>query len=373
MRNFLLCVVLLVLGVVETSGNNMNGPYANRRIQFIAESLALEELPKSDTIMMVPSLGANKDVIFRFNKNNVLVHIGVSLFSDETKDMLERNICNFLERFFLELLIQGNKTDVCFKLNEYHIKMWINRRDYEKGNFSSFQEILNTMEMPVNFQLKHSNGRAFVSWTFGVNSLVLEFPLYRELIEGTDKKESDYELYNRLQGGSFIEIDCNGEEVNKKQLDDKGNGIYVRRGEKYRIKGLSSDSYYVKSGDNYQPLFHTDYPEYSLSNLFLTCEHGKGKVLQLAHRQYGHFTPEISIPLINFLEFLRKDFIVTCHTAYNPEGELETFAIFNHKTLDYIHMLRVRIKKEDLFGANPVLKGDFYTNIPQHYIKTLLK
>jgi hypothetical protein len=36
-------------------------------------------------------------------------------------------------------------------------------------------------------------------------------------------------------------------------------------------------------------------------------------------------------------------------------------------------MLRVRIRKEDLFGANPVLKGDFYTNIPQYYIKTLLK
>ena len=151
MRNFLLCVVLLLLGVLETSGNNMNGPYANRRIQFIAESLALEELPKSDTIMMVPSLGSNKDVIFRFNENNVLVHIGVSLFSDETKDMLERNICNFLERFFLELLIQGNKTDVCFKLNECHIKMWVNRRDFEKGNFempnkSSYQESLTKLK-----------------------------------------------------------------------------------------------------------------------------------------------------------------------------------------------------------------------------------
>ena len=38
-----------------------------------------------------------------------------------------------------------------------------------------------------------------------------------------------------------------------------------------------------------------------------------------------------------------------------------------------MHLLRVKTTANDIFSAKPVLKADFFTNIPQHYLKTLLK
>lgn len=380
MKGFLLLLTILIsfcvasLGFVYTSKGEVL--YANRKIKYLAEVLTLEQgilLPEKDTIMVIPSLNTSKAVAFLYNKNKELSHLGVSLFSFETKNMLDNKICNFLERFFLELLLEGDKEGICFKLKEYHANLWIDGQDYTKSNVWTLTDILNKMEMPVNFSMKHKDGRANAVWTFGTHKLLLDFPLYRELIEGTDKKESDYELYNQIQGAAFKKVVIEKENVDERLLTRKTNNVYVLFGEKYRIEELSSDKYYMKKNSEFLPVFHVDYPEYSLNNLFLTYAHGQNVTLKLTHRQYGHFTPEISIPLVNFLDFLREDFILTCHTGYNKKGQLETIVVMNHNTLDFIHLLRVHVSKEDLFKPDLVLQGDFYTNIPQHYIKTLLK
>ena len=380
MKGFFLLFVVFVsfgvasLGFVYTSRGE-DVLYANRKIKYLAEILSLEKgiLPERDTIMVVPSLKTNKALVFLYNKNKELSHLGVSLFSHETKNMLDNKICNFLERFFLELLLQGDKEGICFKLKEYHSNLWIDGQDYTKSNMWTLTHILNEMEMPVNFGIKHKDGRANAVWTFGTHKLLLDFPLYRELIEGMDKKESDYELYNQIQGAAFKKVVIEKENVDERLLTKKTNDIYVLAGEKYRINELSSDKYYIKKGNDYLPVFHSDYPEFSLNNLFLTYTNGDNVTLKLTHRQYGHFTPEISMPLINFLDFLHKDFTLTCHTGYDKKGKLETIVVMNHNTLDYIHLLRVHVSKDDLFKPNLVLLGDFYSNIPQHYIKTLLK
>lgn len=347
--------------------------YVSRKVQTLAEALPLSQLPVKDTILDIPMLVKNKSIIFQFNRRGELFHVGISLFTEETKDMLDRNICNFLERFFLELLLQGDKEGACLKLEEYHVQMWLDGRDYAKKNLWTLANFLQMMEMPVNFSMAHNEGFAQAKWTFGSHSLHLKFPLYRELITGTDKKESDEELYNQLQGISFVDVHVNNDNVREEDLIDKGMGIYIKPGETFHIKSLSSDSYYVKENELFVPLFDDAFPEYSMSNLFLTYTHGLGKTLQLTHRKYGRFTPEISMPLINFLEFFRKEFVLTCHTGYNKKGDLETIVVFNHMTLDYIHLLRVRSNKQQLFEPETILKGDFYSNIPQHYIKTLLK
>ena len=371
-------VILLVSSLFSILGMKAWNPdveqqYVSRKIQTLAEALPLSKLPVKDTIFEIPALIKNKSIIFQFNRRKELTHVGISLFTEETKEMLDRNICNFLERFFLELLLQGDKMGICFKLEEYHVQMWLDGQDYAKKNLWTLANFLQIMEMPVNFSMAHNEGFAQAKWTFGGHSLHLKFPLYRELITGTDKKESDEELYNQLQGIAFVDVHVENDKVIEQNLVNKGSGIYVKPGETFQIKSLSSDSYYVKENDLFVPLFDDAYPEYSMSNLFLTYTHGLGKTLQLTHRKYGRFTPEISIPLINFLDFFRKEFILTCNTKYNKKGELETIIVFSHKTLNYIHLMRVRANKQQLFEPETILKGDFYSNIPQHYIKTLFK
>lgn len=347
--------------------------FANRKLKQLADQLPISVFPDRDTIMEVPDVVRGKSLVFVQNEKQVISHIGVSLFSDETKLMLDRGICNFLERYFLELLLQKDKVGVQLKLDEYHVSLMINGQEFEKSSFRSVKEILQIMSMPVNFALRNMGKQAEAVWIFNDYHLHLQFPLYRELIDGTDKKESDEELYNLLQVAVFNSVDLVDERVTRKNLHPKTGDVYVRKGETFLIKPMSSDRYYVEENGVFVPLFRKQYPEYSMNNLFLTYRNGEGKTLQITHRKYGHFTPEISIPLLNFLACFKDDFLIACHTGYNKNGELETMVVFNHKTLNYIHLLRVHASKEQLFSAHPVLKADFYSNIPQHYINSLLK
>ena len=348
--------------------------YSSRKIKQLAEALPVTNLPNRDTMMVIPTLISNKAVAFNYNEKKELCHVGLSLFSHETKDLLDNNICNFLERFILELLLQNDKKGVCFKLEEYHVSLFINGKDYSLcRGLCPLKETMKAMEMPVNFGISHAGGRAKATWIFNNHTLMLDFPLYRELIEGTDKKESDDVLYNRLQGAAFKKIERKEETITPDLLEYIHDGIYVMRGEKFVIKHLSADRYYMKQGEVIVPVFHKEYPTYSLNNLFQMMSYDKDVSLLLTHRKYGHFTPEVSIPLLNFLDFFQKDFILTSHTSFKKNGELESILVFSHKTLGYIHILRVRTTEQELFSQNLVLKGDFYSNIPQHYVKTLLK
>ena len=210
--------------------------------------------------------------------------------------------------------------------------------------------------------------------SFENHTITLDFPLYRELIDGTDKKEADIELYQQLQQRVSRSYQLQEESVEESVLTRKEKDIYIRQGTVFMIPSLSSDRYYTRSNQNlFVPVFQYEYPVYSMNNLFLTYNHGRDKQLLLTHRQYGHFTPEISLPLLDFLAQFKDDFEPACHTALTAKGELETIVVFFHKTLNYIHLLKVHISPEDLFSSHPVLKADFYSNIPQHYINSLLR
>ena len=96
-------VILLVSSLFSILGMKAWNPdveqqYVSRKIQTLAETLPLSKLPVKDTIFEIPALIKNKSIIFQFNRRKELTHVGISLFTEETKEMLDRNICNFLER-----------------------------------------------------------------------------------------------------------------------------------------------------------------------------------------------------------------------------------------------------------------------------------
>lgn len=371
------CLWILLAGFLfcgSIAGNEINdSQFVSRKLKQLAEQLPISEIPSLDTIVACPQLIEGKSVVLLYNDKHQVCHLGLSLFSEATKQILDINICNFLERFFLELLLQKDAASVDRKLQEYNIVMYIDGQKIVANNAASFQRALRQMEMPVNFSLRQKGNQAEAVWRFSSHALSVTFPLYRELIDGMDKVESDDELFHQLQVAVLNDVSVTDEPVTGSGLVAEGNGLYVDKGEVFLIPALTANKYYVKKGKEYVPVFQKQYPEYSLNNLFLTYANGEGKTLQITHRKYGYFTPEISIPLLNFLMCFKKDFTTVCHTGMNKQGKLETVVVFNHKKLNYLHLLRVETDEKQLFAKSPVFKADFYSNIPQHSIKSLLQ
>ena len=374
MKRFLWILLVGFLFCGSISGNEIDdSQFVSRKLRQLAEQLPISEIPFSDTIVACPQLIEGKSVVLLYNDKHQVCHLGLSLFSEATKQILDVNICNFLERFFLELLLQKDAASVERKLQEYNIVMYVDGQKIVAKNAATFQRALKQMEMPVNFSLRQKGNQAEAVWKFSSHALSVTFPLYRELIDGMDKVESDDELFHQLQVAVLNHVSVTDEPVSGSGLVADGNGLYVDKGEVFLIPALTANKYYVKKGKEYVPVFQKQYPEYSLNNLFLTYANGEGKILQITHRKYGYFTPEISIPLLNFLMCFKKDFTTVCHTGMNKQGKLETVVVFNHKKLNYLHLLRVETDEKQLFAKSPVFKADFYSNIPQHSIKSLLQ
>ncbi len=374
MYKFLWMIWIGLLFYTPMSGNERDDiQFVSRKLRQIADQLPEGTLSPMDTIIEMPAIIEGKSIVMQYNDKGQICHLGISLFSEATKQILDVCLCNFLERFFLELLLQQDAASIDRKLQEYHVLMYVDGKKVVVKNAISFKQALKNMSMPVNFSMHQKGKQAEAVWLFPPHALSVTFPLYRELIDGMDKIESDDELFHQLQVAVLNDVQIKDEPINEKNLVAKGNDLYVEKGDIFLIPSLTADKYYIKKGKEYIPVFQKQYPEYSLNNLFLTYANGEGKTLQITHRKYGYFTPEISIPLLNFLAYFEKDFITTCHTGINKRGNLEAIVVFNHKNLNYIHLLKVETNEDQLFVKTPVLKADFYSNIPQHYIKSLLQ
>lgn len=346
--------------------------FVNRKLAQIAQYMPTMQWPGKDTIIPIKQFGADKWLIIRYNGKGEINHMGISLFSKETKQMLDESICDFLERIFLELALQPSSSDVKRKLTEYHVHLRYNGYAFGEPPFTSIAYMLSELRMPVNFTIRYENKQALASWTLdNETTLSMLFPTSKELIDGMDKKESDNQMYYRLtdaQRQVSISTDNN---VKENELEKQPDGSYLLKGSFFLIPSLNSDIYYTKKATGFAPIFSISTPEKSLSNLFQTRQNGIDKKLLITHRQYGYFTPEIELPLNNFLALFEKDFNIYSSTGKNKKGEWQTIVVIQHKILNYIHLLRAVTTNEALQENPLIMKADFFSNIPQHQIKNL--
>lgn len=342
---------------------------SQERISSLFQSLNLKKDIRGDTLLSFPSILNGKLVSFEFQNDKS--HIGISLFSKETKKMINEPVCNFIERLFLELCLKKNLAETKEYLNRNKIKIKLNGKEYGSGNFISIKKMIEDINQPSIFSLNNRDKTFHAHIEYGVfHSLDIEFPASRELIFGTDKKESDEEVNRLLLSSSHS--------YNKKQMNANSlssltkinDTVYLDKGVCFMIDSLRSDGYYQKVGGKYVPLFSKDYPLESVKNLF------SGKIdnkvqLSVRHRMYGNYTPDFTIRLNDLLGCFDKDFELYTGIHTLKDGRVQCVTIFHNTVYNYIHMLIVSIHREQLFVEPLVLNADFYSNIPQHYLKSL--
>lgn len=374
-RNLLIWLTafcLLALPDIRGAGGGAESRFANRKLGQLAELMPGMAWPGRDTIMSYRLLPDNKRLVVRYNHKGEVSHLGISLFSPETKAMLDASICDFLERIILELTLQESGDDVRRKLTEYHIRLRFDGYAFGENRFTSMRRALEELTMPVSFNIRYEGKDGLASWNLDKGrELSLLFPMSKELIDGMDKKESDSEMYDRLTRAKANRSRYKDEPVNERDLERLPDGIYRHKGAYFMIPSLTSDAYYVKERRQFVPLFSPEVPDKSLSTLFQTFANGEDKRLLITHRQYGYFTPEIDLSLNEFLSLFKQDFDLFSATHRNRKGEWETIVVIHHKRLNYIHLLRTRTTDRELAESPLRLKADFFSNIPQHYIKSL--
>jgi hypothetical protein len=350
--------------------------YSSRKLAEVGEYIPPRCLPAKDSVFDCPKIIGGKSLVVKYNDKNEVVHLGVSLFSREMKEMINLPVCNFIERFLLELTQQKTASDVSKKLDEYRVTL---EEKTLTGNSNlspaALQSVLNRMKPSAHFALRQTGDNYTALWKLSdYEAVIMSFPVSRELIFGTNKKESDETLSELLPTNCCSEaqkqaIRFRADEMKANPYNAR---IFERKGNIFTLPQLNSDICCFRNDrGEFSPVYDADYPAVSLKNLFLLPQMNTSLQLHIKHRQYGNFTPEFEMNLSDFICFFQTESDIYCHVENAEREALKVTLIIHNKNFGYIHLLSVTTAAAAVFRDNEILQAEFYSNIPQHNIKNL--
>ena len=348
--------------------------YVSKKLTETGERFPKTCLPSKDSIFDCPQITKGKSFVIQYNSKNEIEHLGVSLFSPETKEMINAPVCNFIERILLELLLQKSAADVNRKLDEYDVRLE-EKSVLANGKTPSIQTLLDKLQQPVSFTLQQQDVTYRASWQLeNGEAFILTFPASRELIFGTNKKESDQTLSELLPENRCQDVPKDDTSVQKSELDPVpyNKNIFIRKGNTFTLNELNSDTYYAKDATgNFHVVTDDNHPALFLKNMMLIPGLPTNLKLHIKHRMYGSFTPEFEIKPSDFICFFQSDFDIYCHVDDSKQDTLKATVILYNRMFSYMHLLSITTPVKTLFQNNGVLQAEFYSNIPQHNIKNL--
>lgn len=378
-------VVMILVGVVcvqeemqaQKKAQQPQLSSSSVRKEALASALPAGCLPVVDSIFSCPALVLNKSLVVNYNSKREISHLGISLFSDEMKDLLNLPVCNFIERMMLELVLEQANENFEQKLDRLKLTLSKNGLKFGDLGFTSISSVLDEIEIPAQFSLVKEADNFAAVWKYHQNDqFVFAFPASRELIFGTDKKESD-DLLNKSLFGSEKKCD----ESNNRQGDNvseadlaysQEKNIYTKKGVAFMMDIINSNTYYKKKGNAFELVFSKDYPAESFTNLIMKNMMNMNHKLHVTHRMYGNFSPDFDISLHEFLCYFQDDYNFYAVATISGKNVMKLTAILRNKEYNYIHLLLITAPVDNVFSKGGLLTAEFYSNIPQHNIRSLI-
>jgi len=353
--------------------------YSSVRMEELGSEIPANCLPSVNSIFSCPELVLNKSLVVDYNDTHEISHLGISLFSNETKELLNLPVCNFIERMMLELILEQSKETFIHKLDRLKLTLSKNGLSFGESNFTSISNVLDEIHLPAQFSLVKEADMFAAIWKYNQNDqFVFTFPASRELILGTDKKESDELLNKSLFGSDRLCTENNnllggGDVITESELEfNKEKNIFTKKGVEFILSVINSNTYYKKTGKIFDLLFSADFPAESFTNLVVKNMGTMNHKLHVTHRMYGNFSPDFDISLKEFLCYFQDDFDFFAAVSSPDSKQLKLTAILRNKEYNFIHLLLISAPVENIFSQDGLLTAEFYSNIPQQNIRSLI-
>lgn len=187
-----------------------------------------------------------------------------------------------------------------------------------------------------------------------------------------DKSQADVMVYESLSNSASVNYDADRVDFKTSDLvKTNERTVFILPGDYYQLETLRSDCYLKKKWNGYVVISDMRYPVETFTNQLLN-KVKSGHVLHVKHHQYGQKIPILKTSLQSvFSLFLPTMKPYVSVTSIN-EKEIEAILIFHHPKLDFIHLFIIKTSTDGLLNNGNVIHGDFYTNIPQDNVKSLI-
>ena len=280
-------LVWLSVGVVPTS---LAVDYRTDLLATIADKVVLTS---ADT----PSFhGYSLNVI---SEDGRITHIGYQLFTSNQCELFGATVCNFVERYLLEL-------DIPIKSHLSRTERTHIDHVVIEGNTSPM-ELSGDTAIAVKMEL--TDGKIYsVRWCRNENTVYrISFPVEYDLLVGTDMDERERRLSEELKR---TKTDSVTQEMPLTSQLHKAwqENYYTLEGGTYLIDELKADLYFQNDNNGQlRPVFTSEYPAESLANLFTSLYIEGDFTIDIQLRKYGFKTERILVPLRQWITFCLQE------------------------------------------------------------------
>lgn len=326
-------ILLLAVAVSLGTATAYGVEYTSKKLEHIAALLS-QSRKRIDTVQHV-------------NEYGEIEHLGLRLFSNEIRQQLSSPVCDFLERYLLELNISsGEDLTRLFLSNDV---------TFVVGNHTTALS-LDTLCGFTNEQIDYYRYRS--TWTRdGKEVLKVVFPMSWKLLSGCTLSELETRLERCLLRHKV---------KNVTPLPVKGT---------YIIYPVINNDLYLEGGEEEDGkrkyIFSSKQRSQSVVNLMLAEDLPVDVTLRVIVDRYDYITDTLSVPLHTF-----QNFCVTqegCKAYFGLKGRVEHASLglllFVNEQGGFLHMLSVSIGDEVLEEGTGVIEGRLMPYVPLHNVK----
>ena len=308
-------------------------------------------------------------------EDNILSHLGLNIFDKEEMVYFPVETFYFIERFFLKYLLINEVSVFKSSIRDNDIHLLVNNRDFYSSQFANKENLTRLLDNENSSKILTKDSLSYIFKVYDHTlQLELRFPANNAIIKGMDKVELDNVLLQNLENykqsvsNSIMKtMFCNNNLVRIAEKE-----LYCLQGSSYHTD-ITSDLFYVKSGNEYSLVFEPNYLNESFSNLFLTGDLNPDATLQLSHIQYGSSRVNINISLGSFISYFKNNGYELFFGNENckPDDMIATMIIYS-PFFNHVNLLHITTNADEIFNENGSIKARLFTYIPSDNIKNLL-
>ncbi len=311
-----------------------NVEYATDRLERIATMLNIKQgIERGDTAFFHKSLPVH--VIMR---GTTVDHIGYRLFVNGERKWFDLPVFDFLERSALEADIPGILKDVTVErsLEEDGVR-------YANGNLHSLLKVAS--DTTLSLAIECPDGRNYLlRWTDGNGDVAyaITFPIFYDLLHGTEMKENERRLWEELSQHSIVHRDTLKVDASM-LIESPDSAIMVLEGDQYYFPENNSNRYYVPVDSGmFKLVCSDDHPLYSLANLVTSTEIVNNYKVRVRLVGYDYSDRYFTMPLSEFVDyFIDKGCKPYFGVIEADEKKITALLTMKNEKEGYCHNIRI--------------------------------
>lgn len=346
-------IILLLITLLFTEGAQASVSYRTKELRRLANEIGVVDE------RLHPGVNNIGECTVMVDDSMTVRHVGLTLFKEDVKQMSNRLVLEFVERYFLQLTHPAPNSSAALMIHSDGIT-------FSKGKWQDISKISPTVPFKLDYHLM----RYTLSWQAENTTLVFSFPGKYQLICGENLLEAEEHLMQDISTTAYSYIPT----ISLSDMQPSSmNGYYIKKGGWYYTESINSTTYYqIDKDSTIIPVVNGHFVEESVADIMMCPMAAKSFMLDITMHRYGFKDTEYSVPLCQWISYCHQNGCdIYCGIESVSSEMVKATVIAVNDIINFNHLLTVTLPTSAIENGEGIVKGNLDAFIPTHNIINL--